>query len=138
MNPNYEIGEKVVLKSNNVINILILIVLIAAVFFIAKMRFELGGGLMVDLIFFPVCILFAFLFHVSSEAEITCNGEQVKIKLMKNLIGVKFVSVSNKNGNLFRKITTLSTINLKQIFENRTLVISNMNQTKVEVIILNT
>lgn len=138
MNPNYEIGEKVVLKSSKVINILILIVLIAAIFFIAKMRFELGGGLIVDLVFFPVCILFAFLFHVSSEAEITCNGEQVKIKLMKNLIGVKFISISNKNGSLFRKITTLGTIKLKQIFANRTLVISNMNQTKVEVIILNT
>ncbi|MCT6700507.1 hypothetical protein [Rheinheimera sp. 4Y26] len=138
MDQNCEIGKKVVLKSNNIINFLKIILLIAAVFFISKMRFELGGGLMVDLIFIPVCIFLAFLFNVSSEAKIIFNGEHLKVKLMKNIIGIKIVSVSNKNGNLFRKITTLSTIKIKNIFENRTLVISDMNQSKVEVSIINT
>jgi hypothetical protein len=138
MDQNCEIGKKVVLKSNNLINLLKLILLIAAVFFVSKMRFELGGGLMADLIFIPVCIFLAFLFNVSSEAKIICNGEHLKIKLIKNIIGIKIVSVSDKNGNLFRKITTLSTLNIKHIFENRTLVISDMNQSKVEVSIINT
>jgi hypothetical protein len=138
MDKNNEIDKKVAFKSNNAINILKLLFLIAVVFLIAKIRFELGGGWMVDSIFISVCIFLAFLFHVSSEAEITCNGDLIKIKLMKNLLGVKVVSISVKNKNLFRKVTTLNVINVEQIFENRTLIISDMNQSKVEVSILNT
>jgi hypothetical protein len=136
MDANYECCEKVVLKGKNVTNILKLIILVTAIFFIAKVRFELGGGWLVDSIFIFACSIFAFLYSVSSEAKITCNGEQVKVKLLKNLLGVKFVSISNGKGALFKKITTSSTINLEHIFENRVLSITDMNQSKVEVSIL--
>ena len=138
MSVNSRYNEKFALKNNNLTNVLKLIALITFVFLIAKFRFEIGGSWLVDSLFIFTCILLAFLFSVSSEASITIDDRHVKVKLMKNLLGVKLVSIYEKNTVVFRKLTTGRSVKVNQFFEDNALVISDMNQSKVEVSLLKT
>lgn len=136
MSINCRYNEKFVLKNNSFANFLKLIALIAFVFFIAKMRFEIGGSWLVDSLFIFACILLAFLFSVSAEVSIIIDDRYVKVKLVKNLLGVKLVSIYEENTVLYRKLTTGRSINANQVFDDNALMISDMNQSKVEVRLL--
>ncbi len=138
MSVNCRYNKKFVLKNNNLTNVLKLIALIAFVFLITKMRFEIGGSWLVDTLFVFTCILLAFLFSVSAEVSTTIDDRYVKVKLIKNLLGVKLVYIYEKNTVVFRKLTTGRTININQVIDDYAIVLPDMNQSTVEVSMLKT
>ncbi len=98
-------NKKIRLKSNMLLSIAKLVVLIVFVFFAAKVRHNAGAGFIVDGVFITVCIFSAFLFVIRYEAILHLNNNVVTFVVHKNLLGLKRISIQYESGGVHNFIT---------------------------------
>jgi hypothetical protein len=121
------------LNSNPFVSLIKLALLIAIIFYFAKVRYEYGGGLGVDSIFISVCILVAFLYVSTFKTVITVNNEQVKLRVYRNLVGIKLVSLKSKNKLYCRRFTSKDCLEISDYLKEYNLIFEDLNGQKLKV-----
>ncbi|OBP13691.1 hypothetical protein A5320_17375 [Rheinheimera sp. SA_1] len=126
-------NEKIVLNTNIYFNSFRLILFLVLLLFAAKLRFELGGGWMVDTILMFFCILVVFLYVIPYAAKFKVGNQELAITVYRNCLGSKLIKVKVSGRNNECIFTTAKEKTLTGLAQGGDIVLEGLDADNITV-----
>ncbi|MFN6971627.1 MAG: hypothetical protein ACK4NN_12220 [Rheinheimera sp.] len=127
------VNEKIILNTNIYFNIFKLLLFFLLILFAGKLRFELGAGWVVDIIFMMFCILAGFLYVISYTASFKVRNQELTITVYRNFLGSKLIKVKVSRRNNECIFTTAKEKTFTGLAEGGSIVLEGLDTDNITV-----